>query len=202
MISTKAEPTTVPVHVIELVPEAARSLLLDVARSAILLYLRAGRTLHVPTDDAVLLALRATFVTLRQRPTGALRGCCGESTARRPLIDSVAQMAIASAVDDPRFYPVSLAEVPKLTIEISALTPLHSIRPEEVEVGRHGLLLVVGSARGLLLPQVPTLYGWDRLAFLEALCEKAGAPTSAWRLPQAELYAFEAEKWGEDATAE
>lgn len=202
MIARNAEPTTAPERAVELVPDAARRLLLDVARRAILLYLREGRTLHVPTEDPVLLAPRATFVTLRQRPTGALRGCCGESTARRPLIDSVAQMAIASAVDDPRFFPVSLAEVPRLAIEISALTPLHPIRPEEVEVGRHGLLLVVGSARGLLLPQVPTMYGWDRQAFLAALCEKAGVPTSAWRLPQAELYAFEAEKWGEDGPAE
>lgn len=180
------------------IPDAARRRLLDVARRAILLYLREERLLHVTTEDPVLLAPRATFVTLRKRRTGALRGCCGESTARRPLIDSVAQMAVASAVDDPRFFPVTLAEAPQLTIEISALTPVHPIRPEEVEVGRHGLLLVVGSARGLLLPQVPLMYGWDRLVFLQALCEKAGVPVSAWRRPEAQLFAFEAEKWGEE----
>ena len=69
-------------------------------------------------------------------------------------------------------------------------------------MGRHGLLLVVGSARGLLLPQVPRMYGWDRLEYLQALCEKAGVPASAWRRPEAQLHAFEAEKWGEESLAE
>jgi uncharacterized protein (TIGR00296 family) len=72
------------------------------------------------------------------------------------------------------------------------------ISPDEIVVGRHGLMMQHGPHAGLLLPQVPTTYGWDREEFLEALCHKAGLHNTAWREPDTKLLAFEAEVWGED----
>ena len=107
-------------------------------------------------------------------------------------------MTIAAAVDDSRFVPVTVDELPSLHIEISALTPLAPIRPEEVVVGRHGLLIIRGRFSGLLLPQVPTRYGWDRNEFLAWLCRKAGLAKNDWKAEDAQLFGFEAESWCED----
>jgi AmmeMemoRadiSam system protein A len=175
-----------------------RSTLLRLARQALVDYLR-NRTLPDCRSKApALLEHRPTFVTLRRHDTGELRGCRGECVARQPLIESVAHMAIASATEDPRFPPVTVDEIPRLHIEISALTPLEPIRPEDVEVGRHGLMIVRGPVSGLLLPQVAQSYNWDRVKYLDAVCWKAGLPRDAWRGGDVELYAFEAEVWKED----
>jgi AmmeMemoRadiSam system protein A len=174
-----------------------KGLLLTLARETLTRYLR-GEPLPEPAvTSPALLAPRAVFVTLRRRRSGELRGCRGERVATRPLVRSVMDMVIASAVDDPRFEPVRLAEVPELHIEISALTPARPIRPEEVEVGRHGLIASAGRFVGLLLPQVATQYRLSREEFLQAVCEKAGLPPDAWRHPGLHLEAFEAEVWGE-----
>jgi AmmeMemoRadiSam system protein A len=132
------------------------------------------------------------------RATGDLRGCRGETQARRPLIESVVLMSIASATDDPRFHPVGAEEVPGLHLEINALTPLTPILPEAVEVGRHGLMIVRGGYAGLLLPDVATRYQWDAEKFLRAVCRKAGLRENAWKAPDAKLFSFETEVWGED----
>ncbi len=171
--------------------------LLAVARSAVEEALYHGRIPKVRADNPRLDRPGASFVTLWHADTGELRGCRGEVVAVRPLIQSVAFMAVAAALDDPRFPPVSREELPHLRFEISVLGPPRPIRPEEVEVGRHGLMIAMGSSRGLLLPEVPVRYGWDPEAFLRALCQKAGLPEEAWRLPQAELFAFEALSWEE-----
>ncbi len=141
---------------------------------------------------------RPAFVTLRRRDSGDLRGCRGECVAQRPLIESVVHAAIAAATDDPRFPPVTLEELPALRIEISALTAMSPIRPEEVVVGRHGLMIVSKPKSGLLLPQVAVTYGWDREAFLRGLCRKAGLAEGAWESEDVQLYAFESEVWGEE----
>jgi AmmeMemoRadiSam system protein A len=171
--------------------------LLALARETLTRYL-GGESLPEPAvASPALLAPRAAFVTLKRRRSGELRGCRGERAATRPLVRSVMDMTIASAVDDPRFEPVTLAEVPHLHIEISALTPVRPIRPDEVVVGRHGLIVSAGRYIGLLLPQVATQYRLSREAFLRAACEKAGLPPDAWRRPEVRLEAFEAEVWGE-----
>ncbi|MBI2072400.1 MAG: AmmeMemoRadiSam system protein A [Gemmatimonadetes bacterium] len=174
-----------------------KRLLLALARETLLAYL-SGRGLpdYLVTSAAVL-APRASFVTLRRRDSGDLRGCRGERVARRPLIESVMHMAMASAVDDPRFEPVRVHEVPGLHIEISALTAPQPIRPEDVVVGRHGLIILAGHSAGLLLPQVAVAYGWNREQFLRAVCEKAGLSPDTWRRAWVRLEAFEAEVWGE-----
>jgi AmmeMemoRadiSam system protein A len=171
--------------------------LLHVARQALCEYLGEGKVYDFKTDSRALLQPGAVFVTLRQRESGDLRGCRGEYMASRPLVDSVIHMSIASATDDPRFPPVTIGEVADLAIDISALTPLRPIRPDEVVVGRHGIRIVKGGRSGLLLPQVPARYGWDSEQFLNWVCRKAGLPDNAWRSEGIELYGFESEGWGE-----
>ena len=182
--------------VLQVPPEERKTLLL-VARKAIEDFLQEGESPPWRTDSPVLLQPRATFVTLWCRKEDDLRGCRGEPFARRPLIESVTQMAVASATDDPRFPAVRIEEVPGLRIEISALTPIAPIRPEEIEVGRHGLLIVRGRHAGLLLPEVPARHGWSREAFLNGICEKAGLRSGAWNVAGVELYGFETEEWSE-----
>lgn len=172
--------------------------LLRIARRSLIDYLGGGRLPVCPTDSPAFLVPRAVFVTLRRRETGKLRGCRGESVARQPLVESVADMAIAAATDDPRFPPVTLDEVSDLQIEISMLSPMRPIRPDDVVVGRHGLMIVRGQHRGLLLPQVPEAHGWDREAFLRWTCRKAGLPETDWQLDDTQLYTFECAVWEEE----
>jgi len=174
-----------------------RDVLLKLSRHTLEEYLGNGSLPQFETDLPELLERRATFVTLRERETGELRGCRGEVVARGPLFESVIHMTVASATDDPRFPAVTIYEVPNLEIEVSALTPFARIRPEDIVVGRHGLMIVRRADSGLLLPQVAEAYGWDREEFLAALCVKAALPKAAWKDRDSELYGFEAEVWGE-----
>jgi AmmeMemoRadiSam system protein A len=131
----------------------------------------------------------AAFVTLRI--SGELRGCIGHVEAREPLWISVRDMAEAAAVRDGRFPPLAPRELPGLEVEVSVLTPLQPLRPADIEVGRHGLLVRRGPRSGLLLPQVAVEWGWDAAEFLRRTCEKAGLPADA---PDVELYGFTVEK--------
>lgn len=178
--------------------QADKQTLLRLARQTLNDYLGHGQLPHQPPSLPDLAEHRAAFVTLRVRETGELRGCIGEVIAREPLWECVRNMAVAAATDDPRFPPVKLGELPGLRIEISALTPMTPIKPEQVVVGRHGLMIVKGSNRGLLLPQVPVEQGWDRGEFLRGLCHKAWLPSNAWKDKDAQLMGFEAEVWGEE----
>jgi len=188
-----------PVHdPAQVLSERDKQSLLRIARQALLDHLNEEAVAEYETDSAAQLRPRATFVSLRRRDSDELRGCRGECEARRPLIESVMRMVIAAAVDDTRFPPVTIDEVPDLTIEISALTPLRPIRPEEVVVGRHGLMIGRGRKLGLLLPQVPARFGWDGREFLEAVCKKAGLPEGAWEMDDVRLFGFETEVWGEE----
>lgn len=119
------------------------------------------------------------FVTLHR--SGRLRGCIGHVESPRALWETVCDCAQSAAFRDPRFDPVTTAEIPHLHLEISVLSPLEDARPDEIEVGRHGLLLSRGSQRGLLLPQVAAKFNWDRENFLDETCLKAGFPADAWR---------------------
>jgi AmmeMemoRadiSam system protein A len=125
-----------------------------------------------------------------------LRGCVGYVLPTCPVYRAVAETARAAAFDDNRFPPVTIAEASHLEIELSILSPAQSIQPEEIEVGRHGLLISWHGRRGLLLPQVPVEHGWDRIAFLEQTCRKAGLPPDAWQ-KGATIEAFTAEVFGD-----
>ena len=170
---------------VELDPLERRSLL-RAAREAIAARL-AGRRPELPPATGGLALPRGAFVTLRRAADAELRGCVGQMEAVEPLLETVAAMAVAAATRDGRFAPVSARELDSLRIEISVLSPLEPIRPEDVEVGRHGLLLHYGDRRGVLLPQVPAEHGWDREAFLAHTCEKAGVPADTWKRPGVEL---------------
>ncbi|MDH4266900.1 MAG: AmmeMemoRadiSam system protein A [Deltaproteobacteria bacterium] len=135
---------------------------------------------------------RGAFVSLHSH--GQLRGCIGHIQPNRPLHQIIEEMALAAAFEDPRFSPLTLKELQHLELEISVLTPLQRIRDvQEIEVGKHGLYIKKGFCSGLLLPQVATEYKWDRVAFLEETCRKAGLPRNAWKEKDAEIYLFSAD---------
>jgi AmmeMemoRadiSam system protein A len=176
-----------------------RRLALHIARASLAEFLTHRKTSEHQVVSPCLQQLRATFVTLRLRGSGELRGCRGECRASRPLLASVIRQTIASATDDVRFRSVTTREISRLTIRISALTPLVRIEPEHVIVGRHGLLIVQGRQSGLLLPEVPMHHGMTTPGqFLEALCRKAGLPTDSLNGTDAQLYAFETESWSDE----
>ena len=179
--------------------EADRRTLLNVARNAIAEKLkgrRPGPEDLVPENAGMPEGSGGVFVTLKIH--GALRGCIGHLVSDAPVAETVAEMARSAAFSDPRFPPLSAAELPGTAIEISRLSSFFPIRPEEVEVGTHGLLIRSGYRSGLLLPQVPEEQGWNRHQFLSGLCRKAGLPDGAWADPGATLEAFTAEVFGEE----
>jgi AmmeMemoRadiSam system protein A len=111
----------------------------------------------------------------------------------------VIDTARAAAFEDTRFCPVTIEEARNLEVELSILSPPRPIAPEEIEIGRHGLLISMGGHRGLLLPQVPMERGWDRVTFLEQTCRKAGLPSDAWQ-KGAVIEAFTAEVFGDKSS--
>ncbi|MCB8987605.1 MAG: AmmeMemoRadiSam system protein A [Ardenticatenaceae bacterium] len=170
--------------------------LLQLARTAIQHFLETGEVLVVETADPVLQTLAGVFVTLRTRDDVSapkntrLRGCIGHMEADWPLAQVVAAMAVKAATRDPRFPPVVPAELDHIAIEISVLSPLQPLEDvTKIELGRHGLFISKGRHRGLLLPQVPIMFGWTPEEFLENLCRKAGLPPNAWH--EAQLWWFE-----------
>jgi len=175
--------------------DTERQALLRVARESIAARFQ-GRRPALPPPTGALAERRGAFVTLHGGD-GELRGCVGLMRSDRPLVETVARMAVAAATEDGRFEPVTEAELDELSIEVSALSPLEPIRPENVEVGRHGLLIGHGGRRGVLLPQVPEEHGWDRETFLVHTCRKAGLPDDAWKEAGVELLAFTAEVFRE-----
>ena len=175
-----------------------RQALLRIARQALAARLGGESEPEIKRVSAALREPRAAFVTLWRPGDGGLRGCRGETRPLHALAESVARMAVAAATDDPRFPPVAYRELPLLRIEINALTPLEPIAPDEIVIGRHGLLIVRGGNAGLLLPEVPVRFGWDRTAFLESLCHKAWLPARAWAWSDTRLYGFETEEWSEE----
>ena len=125
---------------------------------------------------------------------GDLRGCIGTIVGREPLEENVWRMARAAALEDPRFPPLTVREWAQADLEISVLDELTPCPdPARIEVGRHGLALQYGGRTGVFLPQVPVEQGWDRLAYLDNLCRKAGLPQGTWRLPGARLFWYEAQ---------
>ena len=136
------------------------------------------------------------FVTLHLH--GELRGCIGYIEARFPLVETIEEAAPKAALEDPRFLPLTAEEFQDVEIEISVLSPLQEIsNVDEVEVGKHGLVIDGGYTRGLLLPQVATEYGWGREQFLSQTCRKAGLPTDAWRKKGVTIYSFTSDVFSE-----
>lgn len=138
---------------------------------------------------------RGVFVTLTR--SGELRGCIGLPYPVMPLSQAIEHAATAAATEDPRFPPVGKEELPRIAVEVTTLTvpvPLNGApedRPDQVVVGRHGLIVRGMGTSGLLLPQVATEYGWDAKTFLDHTCMKAGLPNRCWTYPTVEVLTFE-----------
>ena len=171
-----------------------RQILLQLAHRSIEAAL-AGRKFDLTPPSAHLNEMRGAFTTLHLG--GKLRGCIGYVIPVHSLYQTVAETARSAAFDDPRFPSVTDEEAAQLSIEISVLSPLRPIRPEEVVTGVHGLIVTKGGRRGLLLPQVPVEWHWDRETFLSQTCLKAGLPPDAW-MQDVDLQAFTAEVFGEE----
>lgn len=173
--------------------------MLALARSAVISSL-GHQVIRPPASEPACFFLRhGVFVTLEVH--GKLRGCIGVIEAQDPLRESIVHCAQSAALRDPRFSPLRIEEVPGLQIEISVLSGLSAIHPEEIEIGRHGLLVATEDARGLLLPQVATEHHLSREEFLAEACHKAGLPRGAWRAPQTRIYGFTCEIFGERSAA-
>jgi hypothetical protein len=131
------------------------------------------------------------FTTLTE--SGALRGCIGYTAPIKPLYMTVRDTATLAALRDPRFAPVTAAELPKLAYEISVLSPLRRVTDvEQIKVGRDGLIMKNGDFEGLLLPQVPVEQNWDRETFLNQTCAKAGMDQSCWKDENTDIFSFTA----------
>jgi len=170
--------------------------LLFMARNTLETYLSKGKVPDVHPTRPAMLERAGAFVSLHEGDE--LRGCIGQINPDRELYKIVQSCALSAALDDPRFSPVTAEQLPFINIEISVLTSMVRVsRVEEIEVGKHGLYITLGSRRGLLLPQVATQYGWDREVFLDQTCRKAGLPENAWRERSTSIFTFEAQVFAE-----
>ncbi|HGX92302.1 MAG TPA: AmmeMemoRadiSam system protein A [Candidatus Tenderia sp.] len=160
--------------------------LLALARESIRYGLEHGTVMPVPPEryDTELQKPGACFVTLTL--AAELRGCIGSLEAYRPLVVDVAHNAYAAAFSDPRFAPLSRAELAQIKTEISVLNPAEEISANseaallaQLRPGIDGLILQEGQRRGTFLPSV-----WQQLPtaaqFLTHLKLKAGLPANYW----------------------
>ncbi len=180
--------------------------LVRLARRAVEEYLRTGQRLKPSDAPEKLRRPGAAFVTIEtfySYERRELRGCIGYIHPVKSLAETVAEVAVEAAVADPRFPPLSLDELPRVTFEVTVLGPMEPLssdpkkRVEEVKIGVHGLLARSGLLQGLLLPQVPVEYGWDAETFLAETCVKAGMPPHCWLDSLVEFYRFTARLWRE-----
>jgi AmmeMemoRadiSam system protein A len=175
--------------------DGERTTLLRLARAAVRHRAGAGPAPELP-QGGVLAEPRGVFVTLRRGEE--LRGCIGSLAAREPLGAAVVHLAAAAASEDPRFEPVRGEEVEELSISVSVLSPLRRIHgPQDLEIGRDGVVVQRGWHRGTLLPIVAVEHGWSAEELLRHTCLKAGLPPAAWKDPETVLEAYAAEELSE-----
>jgi len=172
--------------------------LLKIARLAISSAVLQKNIPDLPDHPAPLAERRGAFVSLYRH--GRLRGCVGQIEDPGPLADVVARSAINAALHDWRFPPVGSYEIEDLEIEISVLSMLERLPPEAIIAGTHGLLVVRGASRGVLLPQVAAERQWSSMRLLEETCMKAGFDRDAWRDPGTQIFGFTAEIFSEKGT--
>jgi AmmeMemoRadiSam system protein A len=171
--------------------EEDRKAILEVARQDVLHAVCNDRPLSSFPTTGIFAERRGLFVTLRV--AAKLRGCIGVIEGSAALGETLARCAADAALHDPRFSRLRAEELAALEIEVSLLSPPQLIRPEEVEIGNHGLLVERGPRRGLLLPQVAVEHRLNREQFLAETCAKAGLPRDAWKDPETKLYGFQCE---------
>lgn len=171
--------------------------LVEVAKNAIATYLETGRRPFIPEDCPEELKQElGVFVTLNKKHR--LRGCIGYPEPVKSLIESTIDVAIAAAFDDPRFPELKKEEYDDLEFEVTVLTQPELIEiahPDqylkEIEIGRDGLIIQKGYARGLLLPQVAPENGFNVEEFLDHTCMKAGISADSWMDESCDVYRFQ-----------
>jgi uncharacterized protein len=127
----------------------------------------------LPPTSGVFGQSGGAFVTIKINQN--LRGCIGRMSSPDPLGATIHDMALAAAFEDPRFPPLRPDELPLISFEISLLSPLRPVSDlTQITVGRHGLYVTKGFYSGVLLPQVPVEWGWDREEFILQTLRKAG----------------------------
>jgi AmmeMemoRadiSam system protein A len=170
--------------------------LLQIARSSIERVI-AGKPDKLPNNlSPNLLTPCGAFVTLKVKKT--LRGCIGYVEAKKTLHQTVREVAVKAAKDDPRFFPLTKRELDILHIEISVLSSLQPIAASsEIEIGKHGIYVIREHYRGLLLPQVATEMKWNAEEFLNNTSMKAGLKPDAWKDTATKVFTFSAEIFSE-----
>jgi AmmeMemoRadiSam system protein A len=179
-----------------------RKSLLDLARGAIRESLGGCAAAEATAEDSSLQQPAGCFVSLHNLQTHVLRGCVGRLDAQQALWLAVRDSA-RSVLTDPRFreHPVTLAELPRLEIEISVLSPLRAAgHPLDFDLVEHGIYLMMGGRTGCFLPQVARETGWSKEQLLTRLCtEKLDMPAMTWKHPEARLFTFTAVIIGPEA---
>ncbi len=144
------------------------------------------------------------FTTINTYPELQLRGCIGYPGPYFPLKEALVKSAI-EATHDPRFYPLGPEEFDHIVVEVSLLTPPRLIAaknpreyPKKIEIGRDGLIVQNGFARGLLLPQVAVEEKWDAEEFLRYTCMKAGLHRNCWKDKKTRIFSFSGEVFTEE----
>nr|ABZ07719.1 putative AMMECR1 [uncultured marine microorganism HF4000_ANIW141A21] len=181
--------------------------LVQVAKRAIEKYVKFGeRDKLLDNLPSHLMLKRGVFVTINMILNGEKipRGCIGYPIPTLPLVESVRDLAIKAASEDPRFPSLAPEELDRIQIEVSVLSLPKMIKvekpieyPNKVQVGRDGLILEWGGGSGLILPQVAEEQGWDSEEFLCNLCMKAGAPPDKWLSPEVKMYKFSSQVYSE-----
>jgi len=179
--------------------ENAQRELLALARTTLENHFHTGKVPEYKPENPGLSNHGGAFVSLHRGEE--LRGCIGLLASDGELYRTVQRCTLSAALEDTRFHPVTAQEILRLSIEISVLSPLERIQDFSViEVGRHGLVVALGTMRGLLLPQVAAKYKWDRDTFLSQTCRKAGLPPEAWRSAKTTIHIFEAQVFSDHST--
>jgi len=176
--------------------------LVRLARKAVEEYLKTRKQINVPADiPKKFLQPCGVFVTINSIKKGEkeLRGCIGYPYPTAPLAQAVIDSAINAATQDPRFEPLTLAELNNVVFEVSVLTPPEVVEakkaneyPSKIKVGKDGLIVERGMFKGLLLPQVPVEWEWNEEEFLCQCSIKAGLPPDCWLMNGTKIYKFQA----------
>ncbi|MFN3527690.1 MAG: TIGR00296 family protein [Candidatus Altarchaeaceae archaeon] len=143
------------------------------------------------------------FVTIEEYPSKELRGCIGYIEPIFPLIYALKEAAIQAGFNDPRFLPLEKEELNNVVIEVTVLTKPELIKdnPENyekhIEIGRDGLIVERKFHKGVLLPQVPIEWNWNKKEFLEHTCLKAGLNHNAYKDKETKVYKFQGKIFSE-----
>jgi len=160
--------------------EKEKNELLKIARNAVTGYIEKNQKVYPDVQNDKFLQKRGVFVSLYVNED--LRGCIGYPLPYKELYKAIVDNAISAASEDIRFQSIVSEEIDKLKIEISVLTVPESVNDySDIKVGEHGILVSKGNNKGLLLPQVPVKYGWNREEYISHGCLKAGLPNDEWR---------------------